>query len=75
MNVAVPDIKETYAKAMELGCTEVQAVTEMMDYGISNAVFKDPYGYIWMLHQIHKVVSHEERIELWEEHQQNNNDN
>lgn len=27
----------------------------------------DSFGYVWMLHQIHKVVSHEERIRIWEE--------
>ncbi|KKB37781.1 transcriptional regulator, MerR family [Bacillus thermotolerans] len=67
VNVTVPDIKETYTKAMDLGCTEVQPVTELPDYGVSNAIFMDPFGYIWMLHQVHKVVSHEERIQLWEE--------
>ncbi|WP_040048171.1 VOC family protein [Bacillus thermotolerans] len=67
VNVTVPDIKETYTKAMDLGCTEVQPVTELPDYGVSNAIFMDPFGYIWMLHQVHKVVSHEERIRLWEE--------
>lgn len=66
-NVAVPDIKETYTKAMSLGCTEIQPVTELPDYGVSNAIFTDSFGYVWMLHQIHKVVSHEERIRLWEE--------
>ncbi|KKB39004.1 transcriptional regulator, MerR family [Bacillus thermotolerans] len=67
VNVTVPDIKETYTKAMDLGCTEVQPVTELPDYGVSNAIFMDPFGYIWMLHQVHKVVSHEERIRLREE--------
>ncbi|KHF39274.1 VOC family protein [Halalkalibacter okhensis] len=67
VNVTVPDIKETYAKAMDLGCTEVQPVTELSDHGVSNAIFMDPFGYIWMLHQVHKEVSHEERIQLWEE--------
>lgn len=66
-NVLVPDIKETYEKAMKAGCTEIQPVTELVDYGISNAIFIDPFGYQWMLHQIHRVVSHEERIRLWEE--------
>ncbi|ASN05440.1 VOC family protein [Virgibacillus necropolis] len=66
-NILVPDIKETYSKAMDAGCTEIQAVTDMPDYGITNAMFADFYGYVWMLHQIHKVVSHEERIRLWEE--------
>jgi PhnB protein len=65
-NVLVPNIKETYEKAMDAGCNEIQALTEMPDYGISNAIFMDKFGYMWMLHQIHKVVSHEERIKLWE---------
>lgn len=67
VNIAVPDIKETYAKANKLGCQEIQPVKEHPDFGISNAIFADPYGYIWMLHQIHKVVSHEERIRHFEE--------
>ncbi|MFS0749185.1 VOC family protein [Oceanobacillus sp. 1P07AA] len=66
-NVIVPDIKDTYTKAMELGCIEVQAVTDLPDYGISNAMFIDPFGYLWMLHQVYKEVSHEERLKLWEE--------
>ncbi|SEM77287.1 Uncharacterized conserved protein PhnB, glyoxalase superfamily [Mesobacillus persicus] len=71
VNVTVPDIKETYEKAMGLGCTEIQAVTELPDYGVSNAIFMDTFGYIWMLHQVHKEVSHEERIQLWEEKKKN----
>lgn len=66
-NILVPDIKETFTKAISAGCTEIQAVTEMPDYGVSNAVFKDLFGYQWMLHQIHKKVSFEERTQLWEE--------
>lgn len=66
-NVMVPDIRETYEKAMKAGCTEIQSITEMPDYGITNAMFLDPFGYVWMLHQVHKIVSHEERIRLWKE--------
>lgn len=66
-NITVPDIKETYAKAMDFGCTEIQPVTELPDYGVSNAIFMDPFGHIWMLHQVHKEVSHEDRIRLWQE--------
>lgn len=71
VNVTVPDIKETYRKAMDIGCTEIQPVTEMADYGVSNAIFMDPFGYVWMLHQVHKEVSHEERLQLWEEKREN----
>ncbi len=66
-NVLVPDIEETFAKAISAGCTEVQPVTEMPDYGVSNASFSDPFGYHWMLLQVHKEVSFEDRVKLWEE--------
>jgi hypothetical protein len=39
----------------------------MAAYGVSNAIFRDPFGYIWMLHQVHKEVSFEERKQLWED--------
>lgn len=66
-NIHVPDIKETFLKAIGAGCTEIQPVMELPDYGVSNAIFNDAFGYIWMLHQMHKEVSFEERIRLWEE--------
>lgn len=66
-NITVPDIDETYSKALSVGCTEVQPVTEMEAMGLSNAIFSDPFGYLWMLHQVHKEVSLEERKKLWEE--------
>ena len=66
-NVSVPDIKETFSKAISAGCTELQPVTELPDYGVTNAIFLDVFGYQWMLHQVHKEVSFEERIRLWEE--------
>jgi len=66
-NILVTDIKETFSKAIDAGCVEVQPVTEIPDFGVSNAIFNDTFGYQWMLHQIHKEVSFEERIRLWEE--------
>jgi PhnB protein len=66
-NILVEDIASTYAKAMAAGCAEIQPVTEMAAYGVSNAIFRDPFGYIWMLHQVHKEVSFEERKQLWED--------
>lgn len=70
-NILVTDIKETFSKAISAGCTELQAVTELSDYGVSNAIFNDLYGYQWMLHQIHQEVSFEERTRLWEEKKNN----
>ncbi|TWH48042.1 VOC family protein [Sporomusa sp. KB1] len=66
-NILVPDIKKTFSKAISAGCTELQPVTELPDYGVSNAIFSDAFGYQWMLHQMHKEVSFEERTRLWEE--------
>lgn len=67
VNVTVPDIKDTYSKAIKAGCIEVQPVVVITGYGVSNASFVDPFGYHWMLHQVHEVVSHEERLKLWED--------
>ena len=63
-NIVVPDIATTYKKAMDAACNEIQAVTELPDYGVSSAMFSDPFGYVWMLHQVHRVVSFEERTEI-----------
>lgn len=71
-NVLVPDINKTYEKALASGCSEIQPVTELPDYGVANATFLDPFGYIWMLHQIHKEVSPEERLRMWEENRGGN---
>ena len=70
-NIMVPDIRETFSKAISVGCTEVQPVTEVPDFGVSNAIFSDPFGYVWMLHQVHREVSFEERTRLWEEKRSN----
>lgn len=66
-NIMVEDIRTTYEKAIDEGCKEVQELTEMPDYGVSNAIFLDPFGYQWMLHEIHETVSHEDRLKNWEE--------
>ena len=66
-NVTVPDIEATYNKALNEGCTEIQPVTEMAAMGVSNAIFSDPFGYLWMLHQVHREVSFENRTKIWEE--------
>lgn len=66
-NVAVPNIRDTYQKALDAGCTEIQPITEMPAMGASTAMFADPFGYIWQLHQIDKVVSFEERSRVMAE--------
>lgn len=67
LNVMVPDIEKAYRNATEAGCEPVQPVNYMEAMGVSNAMFKDPFGYVWLLHQMHRVVSHEERVRILEE--------
>lgn len=67
VNLIVPDIKETYGKAIASGCTEIQPLTDIEAFGVTNAMFSDSFGYIWMLHQIHREVSFEERLQIMKE--------
>lgn len=66
-NITVEDIKLTYEKAIKMGCKEVQPVTEFESHGVRNAMFTDRFGYLWMLHQVHRVVGFEERVKAMEE--------
>lgn len=66
-NIMVNDIDKTYQAAIENGCSEIQGVTKMEEFGISNAQFLDPFGYVWMLHELHREVSYEERIDILKE--------
>ncbi len=34
VNMVVPDIKLTFNKAIEAGCSEIQPITEMKDFGV-----------------------------------------
>ena len=68
-NVLVPDIQAVYDKAMAAGCAEIQPVTETPEMGAANAMFADAFGYVWMLHQIYREVSFEERCKAMEEKQ------
>jgi PhnB protein len=65
-NVMVPDIAKAYQAAMEAGFSEIQGITELPAMGVSNAILVDPYGHVWMLHQVHREVSFEERVRIME---------
>ncbi|MCL2573159.1 MAG: VOC family protein [Defluviitaleaceae bacterium] len=64
LNISVPDIKTTYNAAIAAGCKEIFGINDMPDFGVKNAMFADPFGYGWMLHQIDRIVSHKERVEI-----------
>lgn len=66
-NIAVEDIEKTHESALDNGCVEIQSITSMMEGAVSNSIFVDPFGYMWMLHQIHMNLSFEERTKMFEE--------
>jgi len=63
INVAVEDIHAVFERALASGCTEVTPLTDMPQMGITNGMFSDPFGYIWLLHQIHREVGLDERLD------------
>ena len=65
-NIVVPDIKASFENAIEKGCVQISPINDMPAMGAKNAMFKDPFGYIWMLHQIDREVSFEERCKILE---------
>ncbi|NLD16373.1 MAG: VOC family protein [Tissierellia bacterium] len=66
-NVLVEDIEDVFKKAKSKNWTVLQEVIKLEEMGVSNAILKDNFGYMWMLHELHKVVSFEERVEMFKE--------
>ena len=75
LNILVPDTQAAFDKAVQAGCIVAQPVTDMAAMGVKTAMFKDPYGYIWMLTEIIKEVSFEERLQILEEQINQESDN
>ena len=67
VNLMVPDIAATWGKAMAAGCTEIQGIVDMPEIGVKNAMFIDPFNCLWMLHEITREVSFEERCKILEQ--------
>jgi len=63
-NLVVEDIMQIFKKAEEAGFRVIQPATYIEDFGVMNAIIADPFGYVWMFHQIVKEVSFEERMQL-----------
>jgi uncharacterized glyoxalase superfamily protein PhnB len=66
VNVIVPDINATFAKALAAGCVETQPVTEIPGFDVVNATFSDPFGYSWMLHERKRKPAFGERNDIFE---------
>ncbi|WNY28807.1 hypothetical protein MmiEs2_10150 [Methanimicrococcus stummii] len=66
INVLVPDISETFEKAMKAECTEISPITEIETHGVKTAMFSDVFGLIWQLHEIVREINFEERIQAYQ---------
>lgn len=60
VNVTVSDINETLKRADTSGFSLLQPLTDIPEFGVKNAVIKDPYGYQWMLHEVYETKTTEE---------------
>lgn len=60
VNLTVTDIKDTLEKAEVNGFSLVQPLTDIPEFGVKNAVIKDPFGYQWMLHEVYESKTTEE---------------
>ena len=67
VNVAVPDVRAVFDRAVAEGCTVIQAVSGISEIGVTNAVFSDPFGYVWMLHQVYRTASLGDRLQYMTE--------
>ncbi len=65
-NVVVDDIAATHQKALDCGCAEVEPIREVPTHGVSHSLFADIFGYVWMLHQVHRDVGFDERVKAAE---------
>lgn len=52
-NVTVENIEQTFKKVLESECTVYQEIKKIDKLNISNAIFSDKFGYIWLLHEVH----------------------
>jgi uncharacterized glyoxalase superfamily protein PhnB len=66
-NILDEAIQPVYDKALELGFTVIMPLQNMPDHGVQNAMVQDPFGIVWMIHQIDRIVSFEDRVKLAED--------
>ncbi len=65
-NIVVSDIYTIFNKAQQNSFNIIQPLTQMKEMGLQSAMLVDPFGYTWMLHQIDKEISYEERCKMLE---------
>lgn len=67
-NLIVKDIEEIFNKAINEGFEVLQPLQEIKEFGVINTILLDPFGYQWMMHEVKKEISFEERKKIMEKH-------
>lgn len=50
-NLVVENIEEVFEKAELAGFTPIMPIQELKEHGLKTSMQKDPWGYVWQLHQ------------------------
>ena len=64
LHISVDDVDTMFARALELGCTEVRPVRDQF-FGDRTGTLVDPFGYTWSLATKVRDVSPEDMQALW----------
>lgn len=51
-DITVENINETFEKAINLGCEVIMPVAFLDTHNLYHGMFKDAFGYVWLLHQV-----------------------
>jgi len=66
LHLSVDNVDETFARAIEKGAVEVQAVEDQF-YGSRSGVIEDPFGHVWHLDTEIEEVTPETMQGRWNE--------
>ena len=64
LHISVDDVDAMFARALELGCTEVRPVRDQF-FGDRTGTLVDPFGYTWSLATKVRDVSPKDMQALW----------
>ncbi|MCL2462138.1 MAG: VOC family protein [Defluviitaleaceae bacterium] len=51
ISVTVPDIAAALERAVSVGCAVIQPVADIAESGAKNAIFSDPFNYVWLIRE------------------------
>ena len=64
INLILDDAKSVYQRAIQKGFNVIFPLTDMPEFGLFNGVIEDPFGHRWVLEELYREISFEERTSL-----------